>query len=205
MDRCSMFFGKDVSRFRNLMVLFACCHLYQPVAVASSIAPSDFKVAATMGVDNFLASLNYGVATIAPRFGAPGYSWLYIEFYSFAPLPGDVVELSKGSTKSMQGRWYKTAADPVAYNKGHAGLKLTLDKGFSVGQVDMDIPGHSCTVVESRQDIEAFSRDYHFDGKQLRLKSRGSFVCDMTSMGGGKPKFSWDVDVNIPVYPKREE
>jgi hypothetical protein len=45
-------------------------------------------------------------------------------------------------------------------------------------------------------------QDYQFDGKNLKLKSKGSYVCDMKFMGIPNPKFGWEIDLNTVVYEK---
>ena len=94
------------------------------------------------------------------------------------------------------------ASNPTDYNNGNAVLQFSLDKDLKVWQVDMSVPGHGCTIAPFEQDVKNFLQDYQFDGKNLRLKSKGSYVCDMKSMGMANQKFGWDVDLNTQVFPK---
>jgi hypothetical protein len=52
------------------------------------------------------------------------------------------------------------------------------------------------------QSIKNLSQNYQFDGKHLRMKTKGSYVCDMKSLGIPNQTFGWDVDLNIPVFEK---
>ena len=66
----------------------------------------------------------------------------------------------------------------------------------------MSVPGHACTIAPYEQDVKTFLQEYRFDGKKLRLKSKGSYVCDMKFMGIPNPKFGWEVDLNTEVFEK---
>src|SRR5579871_5900945 len=73
------------------------------------LSPDLFRTNASFAVDNRSLSLATAVATIEPRPGAPGYSWLRISFYAFAPQPDDLVGIAKGDVRSMDKRWTKLA------------------------------------------------------------------------------------------------
>jgi hypothetical protein len=50
--------------------------------------------------------------------------------------------------------------------------------------------------------VKNFLQDYQFDGKNLRLKSKGSYTCDMNTKGNPNPKFGWEIDLNTAVFEK---
>jgi hypothetical protein len=108
----------------------------------------------------------------------------------------------KGDTSSMDRKWNKKASNPNDYNNSRAVIQLSVDKDSKVWQVDMSIPGHTCTVAPFEPDVKAFFEDYQFDGKKLRLQSKGSYVCDMKFMGNPNPKFNWEIDLNTTVFEK---
>jgi hypothetical protein len=177
------------------------------VPVASSarpnpIDPSSFKTIATFSVDNSVSSLTTAIATIEARRGAPGYSWVRINFYSFPVSAEDLAGAQKGNVESMDKKWMKKSANPKDYNSSNAVVQLTVDKDFKVTQVDMAVPGHTCTIAPSDPEVKNFLQRYQFDGKNLKLKSKGSYVCDMKFMGIPNQKFSWDMDLSIPVFEK---
>src|SRR5258707_5247015 len=80
------------------------------------LAPAAFATKATFSVDATALSLSHAIATIEPRAGAPGYSWLRIYFYAFAPMADDVAAAREGSVAAMERRWQLLAATPAAYN-----------------------------------------------------------------------------------------
>lgn len=177
------------------------------VPVASSarpnpIDPSSFKTIATFSVDNSVSSLTTAIATIEARRGAPGYSWVRINFYSFPVSAEDLAGAQKGNVESMDKKWMKKSTNPKDYNSSNAVVQLTVDKDFKVTQVDMAVPGHTCTIAPSDPEVKNFLQRYQFDGKNLKLKSKGSYVCDMKFMGIPNQKFSWDMDLSIPVFEK---
>ena len=78
-------------------------------------------------------------------------------------------------------------------------MQLAIDAKRQGNAVNLSIPGYTCTIAISDRDLKAFLQHHHFDGKTLRLKTKGSYVCDMNSAGLGTPTFGWDVDLTIPV------
>jgi hypothetical protein len=168
----------------------------------ASVDPSSFHTNANFSVENNAMSLTTAVATIEPRLGVPGYSWLRIYFYSFPVAADDIAGITKGDTGSMDKKWNSKAGNPKDYNSSRAVIQLSVDSSSKVWQVDMSVPGHTCTIAPFEQDVKAFLQSYEFDGKNLRLKSKGSYVCDMKFMGIPNQKFSWDIDLNTVVFEK---
>jgi hypothetical protein len=167
-----------------------------------TVDPSSFRTNANFSVDNNAMSLSTAVATIEPRRGAPSYSWLRISFYSFPVSADDLAGIMQGDTASMDRKWQKKASNPKDYNNSYAFIQLSVDQNFKVWQADMSVPGHGCTIAPFEPDVKNFLQDYQFDGKNLRLKSKGSYVCDMKSMGIPNQKFAWDIDLNTEVFQK---
>jgi hypothetical protein len=171
-------------------------------AEPARLDPSSFNTNATFSVDEDAMSLSTAVATLEPRLGAPGYSWLRIHFYSFALAADDIAGALKGSMASMDKKANMKAANPSDYNHSHAVIQLAVDKDFKVWQVDMSVPGHACTIAPYEPDVSKFLQGFQFDGKKVRLRSKGSYICDMKFMGIPNQRFAWDVDVALPVYQK---
>jgi hypothetical protein len=168
----------------------------------ASVDPNSFHTNANFSVNNDAMSLSTAIATIGPRLGAPGYSWLRISFYSFPVAADDIAGIMKGDTGSMDKKWNQKASNPKDYNNSYAFLQLSVDKTSKVWQVDMSVPGYTCTIAPFEQDVKAFLQSYQYDGKNLKLKSKGSYVCDMKFMGTSNPKFSWDIDLTTLVFEK---
>jgi hypothetical protein len=190
-----------MSRFR-LLALVMICATGPARADPALLDPGAFKTSATFAVDDTAMSLSSALATIEPRAGAPGYSWLRIYFYSFAPTAEDVAGAMKGSVESMERRVKELTGDPGRYNTSHAEIQLTVDQDSRVWQVDMAIPGHGCTIAPFEPDVKAFLQDYRLAGQELKLRSKGSYLCDMAFMGIPNQKFAWDIDLDIPVFAK---
>jgi len=168
----------------------------------TTVDPNSFHTSASFSVDNNAMSLLTAVATIEPRLGAPGYSWLRISFYSFPVAAEDIPAVMKGDTSTMDKKRINKSSNPKDYNSSYAFLQLSVDKDARVWQVDISVPGHGCTVAPFEKDVKNFLQEYQFDGKNLRLKSKGSYECDMKSMGIPNQKFGWDVNLNTPVFQK---
>lgn len=186
------------------------CHLAAVVFCTLGVAaghptpldPGSFKTNARFSVDNAAMTLSSVVATIEPRPNASGYSWVQVTFYSFPLTAEDVAGVAKGDAESLERKLNRLENDATKYNTSHAEIQLTVDRAFKVWQVDMSVPGHACTIAPWEQDVRNFLQEYNFDGAKLRLKSKGSYVCEMKAAGIPDQKFGWQFDVNIPVFEK---
>jgi hypothetical protein len=187
------------------LVPFVALALY---ALGSSVGdqgnpdPGAFKTHAIFSVDKDTMSLTSVAATIEARPNAPGYSWLRINFYSFPFTAADIAGALKGHVESMDTKWKNKAGNPKDYNHSNAVVQLSVDKDFKVWQVDMAVPGHTCTIAPNEPDVTRILQDYRFDGKHLRLRSKGSLVCDLKSLGIPNQRFGWALDLDVPVFRK---
>jgi hypothetical protein len=189
-------------RHRMLLTVLVFCVTGATLSGLGAVDINSDQKNANFSVDNNAMSLSSAVATIEPRIGAPGYSWLRISFYAFPITTDDIAALIKGDTASMDRKLYKKPDNPKDYNNSYAVIQLSVDKGAKVWQVDMYVPGHTCTIAPFEADVKKFLQDYQFDGKRLRLKSKGTYTCDMKFMGIPDQKFGWDFELNTVVFEK---
>lgn len=183
------------------LVLFAGLACAGP-AKTPSLSPSAFNVSAKLFAGDRTISLGNGVAILQARRGAPGYSWLRIYLYSFPLTAEDVASARNGSVEPMERKWNKKASNPDDYNNSHGVIQLTVDKDFKVWQVDMTVPGYGCTIAPFPKDVEAFLQSYRFDGRNLKLTSKGSYVCG-TAVNVPKQTLGWDINLDLPVFKKK--
>ncbi|HKV04510.1 MAG TPA: hypothetical protein VJO53_05300 [Candidatus Acidoferrales bacterium] len=176
------------------------CMLGAALAAPPPVDPGSFSTKAKFSVDNTALSLSSAVAIIEARRYPPGYSWLRVYFYSFPLTAEDAAGVANGNIDSLEKKWTKTANDPPTYNRSHAVIQLSVDSAHKVWQADMSVPGHTCTIAPFEPDVKKFLQDYQFDGKRLRLKSKGTYVCDMKFMGIPNQNFGWDIDLSVPVF-----
>lgn len=166
------------------------------------VDPSAFHVTAKLSVADRTFSLPTGVAILQARRGAPGYSWLRIYFYSFPLDAEDIAGAARGSVESMEGKWQKKAGNPDIYNSSHGMIQLAVDKNRKVWQVDMSVPGYACTIASFPKDVEAFLQSYRFDGRNLKLTSKGSYACGKLFANVPDQTLGWDINVDLPVFEK---
>ena len=195
---------KHMKHMKHLcrLAALACCMAGAALAGSTSTDPGTFSTRAKFSVDNKAMSLSSAVAIIEARRGAPNYSWLRISFYSFPLVAEDVAGVIDGNIDSLEKKWSMKSNDPKDYDTSHAVIQLTVDAAFKVSQVDMSVPGHACTIAPFDQDVKRFLQEYQFDGKKLRLKSKGSYVCDMKFMDIPDQNFGWELDFSLPVFEK---
>ena len=74
------------------------------------------------------------VATVEPRAGAPGSSWIRMYFYSFELTPIQRQMAANGRDPSLLRRW-------------EAILQITVDPNDTVSAMDLALPGRPCTVI----------------------------------------------------------
>lgn len=153
--------------------------LLAAVAIGSA-QPAKFSVD---GVARTPATI---VATIQPRTAAPGYSWLRVYFYS-SSLPASEHENAADR---------RVASIPTDWT---AALQFTVDKNSTVWQIDLSLPGHTCTIAESDRDARYALQEFEYRDGHLRVRGKGFHVCDMTSLGIPNQRFEWDVDFETAV------
>ena len=86
----------------------------------------------------------------------------------------------------------------------YATLVLFLDKEKRVWQVNLSyvIPGTTVarTVAWKAEDLKKSFSNYQFDGKRLRLKSKGTYK--ELNPKQEAMSLSWDVDFDLPVFDR---
>ena len=161
-----------------------------------------FHTSANLSVDNAAMTLSSAVVIREARKYPAGYSWVRIHFYAFPLTSDDIAAARSGNVESLDKKANNNSFDPKIHSSSHGVIQLSLDKDRKVWQVDMSIPGHACTIAPFEKDVQSFLQTYHFDGKNLRLKSKGSYVCDLKAVGAGEQAYKWDIDVTLPVFEK---
>ena len=163
---------------------------------------STFHTNANLSVDNTAMNLSSAVAITEARKYPAGYSWLRIHFYPFPLTSGDIAAAKTGNVDSLDKKVNNNSFDPKVRTNSYGVMQFSVDKDFKVWQVDMSIPGHACTIAPFEKDVQSFLQTYHYDGKNLRLKSKGTYICDLKAVGAGDQTYKWDIDVTLPVFEK---
>jgi hypothetical protein len=161
-----------------------------------------FQTKANLSVDTNVLSLSSAVVIAEARNYPAGYSWVRIHFYAFPLTPDDIATAKTGNADALDQKANKTSYDPKIHTTSRGVIQLSVDQDFKVWQMDMSIPGHACTIAASDKEAQSLSQVYHYDGKNLRLKSKGSHVCDLKAVGAGEQAYKWDIDVTLPVFQK---
>jgi len=207
----------------------------RPFATAAKFSVDDDNADVQPQIRHRHLALSSAVATIEPPSGPMKYRWVEITFYSFPFTQKDIAAARQGNIEPMKKKWRAlgesnnpfTDADLSAarkgnrealdrkskarlkqaeeYNKGWASIQLATDEKLRVKTVNLSVPGNTCTVAILEPDLKKFLQVYQFDGKQLRLKSKGSYVCDLKSAGRANFSLGWDVDLTTLVFAKAAE
>ncbi|WP_141097240.1 hypothetical protein, partial [Microbacterium sp. AISO3] len=106
-----------------------------------------------------------------------------------------MAQIQEGSVKSMNKRWNQLASDPSQYNRSQGVIQLSVDKNSKIAQMDLSIPGHTCTVISTESDISKGIQNFKIDKNQMRLQSTGRFVCDMKFMNVPNQIYNWKIDL----------
>lgn len=129
------------------------------------------------------------VATVEPRAGAPGSSWIRMYFYSRDLTP-------------IQRQQAATGRDPSLLRNWEAILQVTVDPNGDVSGMDLTLPGRVCAVVLTNQDAKRAVQRFEFDGRRLRLTSRAFSICDLKVEDVPSQRFEWDVMLDMPVVAR---
>ncbi|HEY7192016.1 MAG TPA: hypothetical protein VH436_35960 [Vicinamibacterales bacterium] len=130
------------------------------------------------------------LATVEPNTGAPGYRLLRIYFYSSELTPSQRAMAASGRDEETLRSWA-------------AIVQLTVDDEASVSKIDLAVPGHMCTVVQTDSDAAKALQEFEFNGRYLKLKSKAYSVCDLKLLGIPNPTFEWDLDLATPVTARK--
>lgn len=142
------------------------------------------------------------VATIEPDKFDAKYSTVELTFFSFPLAPEDVAAARKGDIAPL---FQKSDA---LQNKNHkpgvgwAIVQLTVDEHFKIRDVRMTIPGY--TILLQAGELQDVKQDYHFDGKRVTVKNKGSYRVGHMPAGVAPFTLGWDFNVSsLPVVNKR--
>lgn len=130
-------------------------------------------------------------------------SWARIYFYAFDLTAADVSALSHGSTDGLERRRLQPSPGGPDVNHSRAALHFLLDKDLKLSNASFEVPGLTCTIVVEASTASTAVQTFRFDGRKLQVRAKGTSVCDLTAIKGGKRSISWDVDVDIPAFANR--
>jgi hypothetical protein len=144
---------------------------------------------ARFGVDELTRVTPTVVATVEPRAGAPGSSWIRMYFYSLELTP-------------IQRQRAATGGDPALLRKWEAILQITVDPQGSVSAMDLALPGRPCAIVQTGQDVARAVQHFEFNGARVRMKSKAFSICDVKVEGVPSQRFEWDVTVDTTLVTR---
>ena len=144
---------------------------------------------ARFAVDDLTRVTPTVVATVEPRAGASGSSWIRMYFYSFELTP-------------IERQLAATGRDPDLLRNWEAILQITVDPNGAVSAMDLALPGRPCAVVQTGQDVAKAVQRFQFDGSRLQMKSKAFSICDLNVDGVPSQRFEWDVTLDTFVVAR---
>ena len=124
------------------------------------------------------------------------YQWVILNFYAFSLSPENIKSASSGDLAPLEKRRYE--GDTTFYNNSNAKIILTVDtESRHITQVDMAVPGYTCTVAWRPQELERFEQDFIYAANHIKLKNTNAYSCDM---GQKKVLYKWDINVDLPIF-----
>lgn len=134
-----------------------------------------------------------------PLYG-PKYQWVTLNFYAFSLTKENIASANQGDMQPITQRTYggTEITNASFYNHSNAKIILSIDSVNSqITQVDMSVPGYSCTVAWKPEDLKKFSQNFAYKKDGIKIKSKGSYSCELA----GKPTlFAWDFSVDTPIF-----
>jgi len=119
---------------------------------------------------------------------------LEIQFFTKPMTAADQNDVVENDAKGMR-------------ESDYAALVLFLDKQNRLGQVNLSyvVPGTTVTrtVAWKSDDLNKYFSGYHFDGKRLQLKSKGTY--SEIDSKQQTMNLAWDVDFDLPVFDRRKK
>jgi hypothetical protein len=144
---------------------------------------------ARFAVDDLMRVTPTVVATVEPRAGAPGSSWIRMYFYSQNLTP-------------IQRRLAAIGRAPELLRNWETIFQITVDPNGVVSAMDLALPGRPCAVAQTSQDAARAVQHFEFDGTRLRLESKAFSICDLKVEDVPTQRFEWDVTVDTLVVAK---
>lgn len=194
--------------FLAIFVCFLGCAAPQsksgPVKSGSAFNADNFKTRAVFELVNHQSDLiQQGSGKVVTESAVVTYTnglfpgnteGLEIQFFTKPMTAADQNDVVENDAKGMRG------SDYVA-------LVLSLDKQNIIGQVNLSyvVPGTTVTrtVAWKADDLNKYFSDYHFDGKRLQLKSKGTY--SEINSKQQTMNLAWDVDFDLPVFDRRKQ
>ena len=179
------------------------CIFVPVLAQEAPPSPQAFHTSARFSAGSDVLQLQTAVAIAEPHASVKNFSWIRLYFYAFELTRPDVLSLSTGSIDAPERRRIQAEPGGPDLNHSRAVLHFLLDKDSTLSNASLEVPGLTCTIVVEPSTATKAIQTFQLDERQLQVKAKGTTVCDLTSIGGGKRPMSWDVDVNVPVFAKR--
>ena len=142
--------------------------------------------------------------TTEPDSADPKHSLVKLTFYGFPFTPADRAAARRGNIEYLEKKFHaiqSTNLKSADFNGGGwTSVQLTVDERFQLQQVFINVPGYG--VLLHDRDLNNFAQEYRFDGKKLRLKSKGLHRLDLSSAGVPSFTLYWDIDLTTLVASK---
>ena len=174
--------------------------------LGDSIDPTSFETKATISRNDDLKFFVSAISAIEKHpLYSPEWSRLVIRFYPFELDGDDIKNITLDKLELIRKKRYiyteynTELVNSTIYNN-YAELYLNIDRQFKVGQIDISVPGYSCTVAYTQKDIDDFLQEFKLDVDTVNLSSKGSAVCPRNFKN---ISFSWDIELNGLVFDLR--
>lgn len=172
--------------------------------LAAVWTPQGTNSASTFSADGHEMRLRPAVAIVSRHQVYPNYSWVAIYFYAFPPTPQQLAAVSStGKVDALEARRHQRLPGDPDLNHSRAVLHLLLDHDKKLSNASLEIPGLTCTILVDAATKNDAVQLYENDGSRVRLGARGTSVCDLTSVGGGRHPLAWNVDADVPLAVER--
>lgn len=191
-----------LKRFRNPIWIFAVVVWFVSAAQSKSnsdFSSNDFKTKAVFELKNHQSSvIKQGSTRIVTE---SAFVMLTNEFFKGKTEGLEIQFFTKPITDAARIDILENGAKQLG-RSDYAALVLFLDKQKKIWQVNLSyvIPGTtvSRTVAWKPEDLKKDFSNYQFDGKRLRLKSKGTY----SELNSKQEEMSltWDVDFDLPVF-----
>lgn len=187
------------NRFSRALVILACLFAGPSIAIEVGQDFGGLQTEARFSADGNTHSTVSALAWRRVReYGGDEFRVYVIGFYPF-PLSEQQFEAAKAGD-------YQPIEEQVTEDYYSADYSSSVKIIILVGeddevlQVDMSLPGYTCTIAPFEEEIEAFFQDFRLENDRLRLSSKGSIECLKGYTEPPHTLYEWKFDVDLPVY-----
>lgn len=172
--------------------------LFSLLILSSTFASADggFSANISAGDDNYAPISMIATSEKHPADDGSGYKMIFLHFYPFELSEEELAAIQKDGTDALKDKIY---SDMKNYYSKTATFYMTVNSDGKIQQMDISVPGTTCTVAWREDDLNKYIQDSSVTQTHISLKTSGEYECDSVHK-----TFKWNLDIDAPLLQGKE-